>query len=433
MSPEQVLGRALDPASDVFSLGVILFEMLTGRHPHGGGSSEDLMQRIATAEPMRPRVADASVDRVLELILLKALARAPADRHRTAGALADDLARWRRGERPSAGGTWAWAPYLSRRWLRSHRVLAWTLGVSLVLSTAALVWNQQAQLGQRRFASATFLRAARVERDESGRPWLGLAYLALAVQREPANRAATTEVCSQLVRTRGNVAPWAAAPALEHRERVGQATFSADGRRMVTVSLDGTAQVWEAATGHPVGAPMRHDGPVVAAVFSPDGKVVATASNDRVTVAKFSPDGRWLLTVCEKSVQLWDAATGQSAGSPLQHPAAVQAANFSPDSARLVTACEDANAVVWDLRPGGEAEKVGAPLLHRSGVLDARFSADACLIYNPTAPNGCSYPQNARPRASRCSKRATTAARGSASCAGRSPIRARARSLRTAP
>ena len=78
------------------------------------------------------------------------------------------------------------------------------------------------------------------------------------------------------------------------------AAFSPDGQRIVTASADKTARVWDAATGKPIGEPLKgHEGAVKSAAFSPDGKRIVTASLD-------------------KTARIWDAATGKPIGEPLK-------------------------------------------------------------------------------------------------------------------
>ncbi len=107
------------------------------------------------------------------------------------------------------------------------------------------------------------------------------------------------------------------------------AEFSPDGTRVVTASVDKTARLWDAATGKPLGEPMRHEDVVSSAAFSPDGKRVVTASWD-------------------KTARLWDAATQKPLGEPMRHGDAVRSAAFSPDGTQLVTASIDDTARLWD-------------------------------------------------------------------------------------
>src|SRR5437867_532117 len=98
---------------------------------------------------------------------------------------------------------------------------------------------------------------------------------------------------------------------MKHESWVYSAQFSPDDRRVVTASLDGTARLWDAASGKPIGQPMKHDS-VSSAQFSPDGQRVVTASGDG-------------------TARLWDAASGKQVGEPMKHQGEVESAQFSPD------------------------------------------------------------------------------------------------------
>jgi uncharacterized protein (TIGR03067 family) len=158
---------------------------------------------------------------------------------------------------------------------------------------------------------------------------------------------------------------------LEHQGPVEAASFSLDGRRVVTASADYSARVWDAETGAALTGPLRHGAGVAAVSFSPDGRRVVTGSRQgtarvwdaatgtpvtpllnhgrgQIRVA-FSPDGRRVATGGGTyDARLWDAATGEALGPPLRHRGWVYHLAFSPDGRRLATACRDGAARVWD-------------------------------------------------------------------------------------
>jgi serine/threonine protein kinase/WD40 repeat protein len=137
MAPERFQGRA-DPRSDVFSLGTTLYELLTLRPAFDTTDRPRLIQQVTHEDPPRPRKLDANLPRDLETIVLKAIAKEPADRYQSAGELAEDLRRFLadrpiRARRSSAiERTW--------RWCRRNRALAALTGsVALLLVMVAAI------------------------------------------------------------------------------------------------------------------------------------------------------------------------------------------------------------------------------------------------------------------------------------------------------
>jgi tetratricopeptide (TPR) repeat protein len=136
MAPEQASGntRDLTIGADIFSLGALFYELLTGRPPFAGETPAATLQNVLMEEPKRPAAIASQVPKDLETICLKCLEKDPERRFGSAEALADDLDRWLRGEpilaRPS--GIWSRA----RKWAKRRPAVA-ALGAALVLVSAA--------------------------------------------------------------------------------------------------------------------------------------------------------------------------------------------------------------------------------------------------------------------------------------------------------
>ena len=181
------------------------------------------------------------------------------------------------------------------------------------------------------------------------------------------------------------------------RQGVGQAVaFSPDGQSIFSGHWGGTVTRWDAATGQIIGPTMPHQGPVVAVAVSPDGTTpphrerrqdgaalgrghrqahrTAPPARGPVSVVAFSPDGKTIMTGGEdRTVRLWDAATGTPLGQPLPQAGAVDAAAFSPDGKSFLTGYDSGSAQVWDV---ATRTPLGRPFPHPGCISAAAFSPD---------------------------------------------------------
>ncbi len=184
--------------------------------------------------------------------------------------------------------------------------------------------------------------------------------------------------------------------ALRHEGFVWAVAFSPDGRLLATGSNDHTAGIWDVTSGQRL-AVLRHEDSVEAVAFSPDGRLLATRTNDHtagiwdvtsgqrlavlrheygVEAVAFSPDGRLLATGSRDSTaRLWDVASGQRL-AVLPHKGDVWAVAFSPDGHLLASVSVDHTARLWDVASG----QCLAVLPHEDDVWAVAFSPDGRLL-----------------------------------------------------
>jgi serine/threonine protein kinase/tetratricopeptide (TPR) repeat protein len=140
MAPEQAAGEhgKLNKATDVYGLGAVLYQLLTGHPPFAGGTTYETIKLVLEKEPRQPRLWNRKIDRDLSTICLKCLEKDPKRRYSSALALAEDLEHWLKHEPIQAHRTGIFTR--GRKWVRRNRAITALIG-SLVALAAAMSWN----------------------------------------------------------------------------------------------------------------------------------------------------------------------------------------------------------------------------------------------------------------------------------------------------
>ncbi|MBI3837181.1 MAG: serine/threonine protein kinase, partial [Planctomycetia bacterium] len=428
MAPEQAAGAAhhVDGRSDVYSLGAVLYECLTGQLPFVGSPSA-VLDQIRTCEPLPPARICPRIDRDLEMICLKALEKHAADRYASAAELADDLGRYLADE-----------PIRARQPGPAHRLVKWArrrpataalagATLSAMLSVTAVVWWHNLQL-----------REALVQTDEARQQAEKLRLASESSQRQTENllyvadlRLATNSYFNgdrveTVARLRkhmpGTAGPdrrefawrrlWSLCNADQqtltgHTGDVYAAQVVGDGRRLVSAGRDGTLRLWDLANDKRAQILARYPDELGFAALSPDGIALATGGDDGtirlwnlaegretrhfvghanwVTCGVISPQGDQLATSGRDNViRLWAIPSGELLAELPGHTATVESLSYLPDGKSLVSTGNDFTLRIWDLMAKSGAVIATYPVLANCVACshDGRRLATACSDYN---------------------------------------------------
>ncbi|MFC1529641.1 protein kinase [Gemmatimonadota bacterium] len=433
MPPEQARGELerVDERSDVYSLGAVVYELLTGEPPHQGENVAQILFTIINNPLIPVSEKTPEVPPELAAVCEKALAKDPTDRYTSAKELAEDIQRFQTGAIVEAH-EYRFSEHL-RRFVRRHRPVLATAASALLLLVSLGAYSYlnileaRDQLTKSLYTSSIRLTQVEIERSDyylaqqqlqelpphlrhwewgwlrsqvpppifqlSGhKDFSSLSSDACRIVTPSDNgtaRILDTETGDELMVLSGQ----------EHR--IGYTLFSPDGSRIITASWDSTARVWDAETGEELTVFSGHKEQVRSASFSPDGRLIATASDDLRTAriwnadtgeelavlsgheilvwpASFSPDSRRIVTASGKEIALvWDVETGAELIVLTGHRGNIRSVKFSPDGSRIVTASDDSTACVWDTETG---EVIAVFAGHEDSVLSASFSPDGLRI-----------------------------------------------------
>ncbi len=374
MPPEQARGEIekLSTRSDVYSIGAILYHVLTRQAPYcppGARVSNHAVLGMVLHGPPPP-VEEIRRDAPAELVAIqeKAMARDASARYASTLELAEDLQAYLEGRVVRAHQTGAWIE--ARKWVRRNKPLAASLAAAVVLLVAGLATSlafksradQKAAdlsaanttIGQRNTALEESTRVARRN--------LYVSTLAGAQSAMRLNEYATVRRLLASAPEDLRAWEWGYLNAAGDTSLLALdgdvAAFSPDGTRIVTASSEHGARIFDASTGKELVQLEGHAGAVSDVAFSPDGTRVLTASED-------------------KTARLWDAATGKELARLEGHTGPVASAVFTRDGARIATASWNEFMRVWDARTGKELTRIPS----RTGYVDRdTFSPDGALV-----------------------------------------------------
>ena len=358
MAPEQAQGRnaGLTVVTDIYSLGAVLYHLLTGRPPFLADSLPDTLKQVVETDPVPPRKLSPAIPGDLETICLKCLEKQPSHRYATAQALADDLRCWLEHKPIAARPVTPLEK--ARKWCRRNPVvagLATLLSLALVGGLVTTLWqlhraehflNTSQDANQRLTESLARREQREAEAQLKVRQYPeAFKTLARLVHENPSNTLARARLFSALA---GVSLPWPILPPLRHEAEVRYGAFAPDSSFILTASLDGLVQVWD-----PTSAQRRftlpHDTARGGFALAPDGSRVATLGTNGSAEVWQLPAGPRLFEIRHSGPA---SAVSRPGSSVSESAPSITAVAFKPDGTLLATVGTDGRACLWRMRDG---------------------------------------------------------------------------------
>ncbi len=379
MSPEQATGRRflIDHRTDIYSLGVTLYELVTQSVPFPGTQPHELLRQVSFDEPKSVRSANPAIPEELQIIITKAIAKNPHDRYETAHDFADDLRRFATG-RPIQAKRASVVKQL-RRWMGRHQ--GFVLAASLVLlmtfvtsiAASAMIWNayesehQQLVIAEEALDRSEGMRlAAKSQQMIPKNP-----SLAVSLSVESAKRASGPEINSTMLEA---LAATYERKTLYPKDLQGRSLeLSPDGRLAVGLlstkdSTSGSAVVLDLQSST-TQLTIAGREPFSHVLFHPSGNTVLTASSSNP-----SRDENGVLNWKASAATLWSVnKSDQQILLKDSEPLLLQRSCFSQDGKAIVLPSSDQTVSIYD---GTTGERTLVFQLHKARVMLAVISAD---------------------------------------------------------
>lgn len=391
MAPEQFEGKAshITTAADVYGIGAVLYELLSGRPPFHGASALETMRCVAQKSPP---VLPYAVPRDLRVICMKCLEKSPQDRYSTAAALADDLERFSRGEPVSAAPLTV--PQTIWRWALRKPALALLLclfvcSVLVGMSGVIWQWREAERANAAQAATLDRLRWQEIERwVDEGESARALAYLASLIRANPQNWQAAMYAMSIVDQ---HSFPVLAGPVIEPPSvSTTAACLAPDASWIASAGKDQVVRIWDVSTGvqrhelpqkNSVQALATSAGPIALALATTGGLLIHHEVNkppleiewnsaEPVKSLLFSASGQWLMAWSERRLSVWATHDFTKPALTLSFETPLVGAALAAQSSRLLvwTAKE---ASVWDAGTSRQSLAMTAREKLRHGAISA--------------------------------------------------------------